>query len=125
MEMVAAAKLRRAQARALAARPYSEKITEMLQNLAGAASELESPLFNAREVKTTAIVLVTSDRGLCGAYNTNLIRHAEQQLRADSSKKLIIIGKKGRDYFKRRSYPILKTYVDVPGQTQTSSSPAG
>lgn len=115
MEMVAAAKLRRAQARALAARPYSEKITEMLRNLAGAATELESPLFKAREVKSTAILLVTSDRGLCGAYNTNLIRHAEQQVRADSSKKLILVGKKARDYFKRRSYPVLKTYVNLPG----------
>lgn len=116
MEMVAAAKLRRAQAKALAARPYAEKITAMLQNLAGAASELESPLFKAREVKTTAIVLITSDRGLCGAYNTGLTRHVETQLREDPSKKLIIVGKKGRDYFKRRAYPIIKTYVDLPGE---------
>lgn len=116
MEMVAAAKLRRAQMRALAARPYSEKITEMLQNLAGAASELESPLFKARETKTTAIVLITSDRGLCGAYNANLNRHVERQLREDPSKKLILVGKKGREYFKRRPYPVLRTYVDLPGQ---------
>ena len=76
MEMVAAAKLRRAQARAIAARPYAAKMTEMLANLSGAAAELENPLFQAREVKTTALVVVTSDRGLAGAYNTNLVRAA-------------------------------------------------
>jgi len=67
MEMVAAAKLRRAQARALAARPYSVKISEMLGNLAGAASELNDPLFKPREVRTTALVLVTSDQRLLRA----------------------------------------------------------
>src|SRR5215831_8437221 len=81
MEMVSAAKLRRAQARAQAARPYADKITEMLANLAGAASELEHPLFKAREVKRTALVVVTSDGGLAGAYNSNVIRTVEQRLR--------------------------------------------
>src|SRR5215831_2041668 len=76
MEMVAAAKLRRAQSRALAARPYAVKITEMLANLSAAASELEHPLFKPREVKTSALVVVTADRGLCGAYNANLVRAA-------------------------------------------------
>src|SRR3989442_12244890 len=73
MEMVAAAKLRRAQTRALAARPYAAKITEMLRNLAGAASDLNHPLFKAREVKKTALVLVTSDRGLAGAEHTQFV----------------------------------------------------
>ncbi len=116
MEMVAAAKLRRAQQRAQAASPYAAKITQMLNNLAGAASELEHPLFKEREVKTTALVLVTAQRGLCGAYNTNLIREAEKRLRAAApgSLQLVLVGKKGRDYFKRRNYPILATYVDFP-----------
>src|SRR6185295_6449590 len=69
MEMVAAAKLRRAQQRALAARPYATKITEMLTNLASSASDLDHPLLKAREVKKTALVVITADRGLCGAYN--------------------------------------------------------
>ena len=120
MEMVAAAKLRRAQARALAARPYAAKMTEMLANLAGAASELDHPLFKAREVKTTALVLVTSNRGLAGAYNTNIIRGAEQRLRAAApgSLQLVLVGKKGRDYFRRRKYPILATYVDLPAEAE-------
>jgi F-type H+-transporting ATPase subunit gamma len=120
MEMVAAAKLRRAQARALAARPYAVKITEMLGNLAGAASELDHPLFKVREVKNTALVLVTSDRGLCGAYNSNLLRAAEQRLRAAAAgagvTALVLVGKKGRDFFKRRRYPVLAAHAPVPAE---------
>jgi F-type H+-transporting ATPase subunit gamma len=122
MEMVAAAKLRRAQGRAIASRPYATKITTMLNNLAGAASELDHPLFKAREVKTTALVLVTSDRGLCGAYNSNLVRAAEQRLRAAGHRAergpgaiaLILVGKKGRDYFRRRRYPVLAAHTPLP-----------
>ena len=118
MEMVAAAKLRRAQSRAQAARPYAAKITEMLGNLSGAASELNHPLFQAREVKSAALVVVSSDRGLCGAFNTNVIRAAEQRLRAVpiGALKLYIVGKKARDYFRRRRYPILAMHTPVPGE---------
>ena len=77
MEMVSAAKLRRAQARAQAAAPYSRKITEVLSNLSGAAAELEHPLFVAREVKHSALVVVTADRGFAGTYSTNVLRAAE------------------------------------------------
>ena len=69
MEMVAAAKLRRAQARALAARPYSTRITEMLVNIAASAADLDHPLLQVREPRVTALVLVTADRGLSGSYN--------------------------------------------------------
>src|SRR5436190_15008432 len=111
METVAAAKLRRAQMRAQAAHPYAAKISEMLANLAGAASELEHPLFKAREVRHTALVVVTADRGLAGAYNTNVIRAAEQRLRkaAEGSLALVLVGKKARDYFRRRRWPVLAT----------------
>ncbi len=118
METVAAAKLRRAQARAQAARPYSLEITEMLGNLAGAASELEHPLFKQRPVKRTALVVVTASRGLCGAYNTNLIRATELRLRQapPDSLTLELIGKKGRDVFRRRKWPVLAAYVDLPAE---------
>lgn len=118
MEMVAAAKLRRAQLRAQAASPYAAKISEMLANLSGAASELEHPLFKVREVKVTALVLVTAERGLCGAYNTNLIRAAELRLKSapPGTLKLVCVGKKGREYFKRRSYPVLANYADLPAE---------
>jgi F-type H+-transporting ATPase subunit gamma len=122
MEMVAAAKLRRAQGRALAARPYAVKITEMLNNLAGAASELDHPLFKAREVKNSVLVVVTSDRGLCGAYNSNLLRAAEQRLRAaaadggQGATSLVLVGKKGRDYFRRRRYTVRAAHTPVPAE---------
>jgi F-type H+-transporting ATPase subunit gamma len=118
MEMVAAAKLRRAQQRALASSPYAEKITEMLANLAGAATELDHPLFRSREVKTTALVVVTADRGFAGAYNTNVVRVAEQRLRAapKGSVQVVAIGRKGRDYLRRRGYPVLSAHTDLPGE---------
>jgi len=118
MEMVAAAKLRRAQLRATAARPYAAKITAMLDNLAGAAAELDHPLFKAREVKRTALVLVTADRGLCGGYNSTLVRAAEQRLRAaePGTITLVLVGRKGRDYFRRRRYPVLATHTPVPAE---------
>ena len=122
MEMVAAAKLRRAQGRALAARPYAAKITEMLDHLAGAASELDHPLFKVREPRATALVVVTADRGLCGSYNANLVRTAEQRLRKSAASpagggiRLVLVGKKGRDYFRRRRYPVLSVHTPVPAE---------
>jgi len=115
MEMVAAAKLRRAQARALATRPYAIKLAGMLENLAAVAREREVPLFAAREVKTTALVVITSDRGLCGSYNTNLFRATDERLReaVTGSLALIVVGRKGRDYFKRRGSPVLATFTDL------------
>jgi len=118
MEMVAAAKLRRAQLRAQAAAPYAEKITAMLGNLAGAATELNHPLFKARAVKTGALVVITADRGFAGAYNTNIMRAAEQRLRAEpkGSLQVVVVGRKGRDYLRRRGVPILAAHTDLPGE---------
>jgi F-type H+-transporting ATPase subunit gamma len=115
MEMVAAAKLRRAQARALATRPYAIKLAGMLENLAAVAREREVPLLAAREVKTTALVVITSDRGLCGSYNTNLFRATDERLReaVTGSLALIVVGRKGRDYFRRRGWPVLATFTDL------------
>src|SRR5437762_1622109 len=104
MEMVAAAKLRRAQTRAHAAAPYAEKIREMLENLTSAAAELEHPLFKARPVQTTALVVIAADRGFAGAYNTAVLRAAEQRLRtsAPGSIRLVLVGRKAKDYARRR-----------------------
>src|SRR5690242_6319818 len=118
MEMVAAAKLRRAQQRAQSASPYAAKISAMLVNLSGAAAELEHPLFKAREVRTTALVVITADRGFAGAYNTAILRVAEQRLRAASpgSIQCVVVGRKGRDYLRRRGYPVLAAHTDLPGE---------
>jgi F-type H+-transporting ATPase subunit gamma len=118
MEMVAAAKLRRAQVRAQAASPYAKKISEMLANLAGAAAELEHPLFKPREVRTTVLVVVTSDRGFAGAYNTNVMRTVETRLREapKGSMQVIVLGRKGRDYLRRRHHPVLNAHTELPGE---------
>jgi F-type H+-transporting ATPase subunit gamma len=118
MEMVAAAKLRRAQARAQSAAPYARKITEMLGSLAGAASELEHPLFKVRPVKTTVLVVVTADRGFAGTYNTSVLRVAEQRVRQApaGTVQLVVVGRKGRDYFRRRGATIIAAHTELPGE---------
>lgn len=108
MEMVAAAKLRRAQERILSARPYAEKMREVLQNLAAATAggDHENPLFHAREVGRRTIVVIASDKGLCGAFNANIFRAAEDRLRgADrGTVELIPIGRRAASYFGRRGW---------------------
>ena len=115
MEMVAAAKLRKAQARVEAARPYGLKMQQMLESLASAAAGLEHPLFEEREVKKRLLVVVSSDRGFNGSYNSNIIRTASAYLRegASDSIQLGIIGKKAHTFFKKRPQPISFAVTDL------------
>jgi F-type H+-transporting ATPase subunit gamma len=108
MEMVAAAKLRRAQSQVEAARPYSLKMQQMLESLAGAAASLHHPLFEERKVSSSMLVVITADRGFCGSYNSNIIRAAMRYLKetTQGSVKLGLVGKKGVTFFKKRPYPI-------------------
>ena len=104
MKAVAAAKLRRAHDAAVEARPYAEKMRELLRNLSARVSEKSHPLLIDREEKRIDVLLVTADRGLCGAYNSNVIRLAEN-FRADQQEKQItfrFVGRKGSEYFRRR-----------------------
>jgi F-type H+-transporting ATPase subunit gamma len=118
MEMVAAAKLRRAHGRLEAARPYGHKMKEMLENLAGVAAEFQHPLFEVRPVERRALVLITADKGLAGSYNSALLRRAEAYLRSEEGARtdLITIGKKGGAYFRRRNRNILEHYQDLGDQ---------
>ncbi len=118
MEMVSAAKLRRAQMRIMEVRPYSEKLDHILHHLSEASSgELMHPFFEEREVKKQTLVLVTSDRGLCGSFNSNLIRKAQVWLTDKDPEKieLLLIGKKGHDFYKKRPWPIIGLYKDWLG----------
>lgn len=117
MEMVAAAKLRRAHAKVESVRPYALKMQQMLSSLAGAATALEHPLFQKREVKRVGLVLFTSDRGLCGSYNANVVRVAEVFLhgRTLDSVTLVVVGKKGYDFYRRRKWNIRLKYLDLGG----------
>lgn len=104
MKAVAAAKLRRAHQAAVEARPYAEKMRELLSNLSARVSEESHPLLIEREEKRIDILLVTADRGLCGAYNSNVIRLAES-FRADHREKEVsfrFVGRKGAEYYRRR-----------------------
>ena len=105
MKMVSAAKLRRAQEAALMARPYADKMNDILANLSARVSRAAHPLLTAREEKRIELVLVTSDRGLCGGYNANLIRAAEAFIRRQGGGKeilLALVGRKGADFYRRR-----------------------
>ncbi len=110
MELIAASRIVRAQARVEAARPYSEQITHVIANLAGAGSEVKSPLLETREVRRVAYVVVAGDRGLSGAYNTSVIRAAERGLKAQVAEgrdyALVLIGRKAESYFRFRNYKI-------------------
>ena len=117
MEMVSAAKLRRAQVAVESARPYATQLREVLGNLALASGDVLHPVFTKREVKRRAIVLVTSDRGLCGAFNANLVRTVEQRLRERREPTtLILVGRKGFAYFRRREANILSSKTDLGGK---------
>ena len=118
MEMVSAAKLRRAQSRLEAARPYGAKMRETLENLAAAAADVSHPLFEKRQVNRRALVVVTADKGLAGSYNSNVIRRAEAYMKSDEGEKtsLITVGRKAGDYFRRREFPQLAHYQEVGDQ---------
>jgi F-type H+-transporting ATPase subunit gamma len=115
MKLVAAAKLRRAQERILAARPYATKMAELLGNLVSAAGTdgAPHPLLEQREGPRRQVVVITADRGLAGAFNANIIRHALVLVREASQADLtlVVVGRKGRDFFRRRSYTIKRTML--------------
>lgn len=115
MQMVAAAKLRKVQDRVVASRPYATKLREVLGRLVLQVPPGEyHPLLAERLGGRSAYVVVTGDRGLCGAYNANVIRLAERELTAAGPEAVVLaVGRKGRDYFRRQKYPLLRTYVDL------------
>jgi len=113
MEMVAAARLRHAQERVEQARPYSQEIDGLIKRVAGSFSDLTHPFFEVRERQNVGYVVFTSDRGLCGAFNSHVIRKVEMELAQEKEAGLIIIGRKGRDYFRRRKYNILSEFVNI------------
>ena len=118
MQMVAASRLKKSEEKFRQSKPFSEKMEMILSHLQQFSEDFSHPFFEAREVKTVALVVVTSDRGLCGSYNANVIAHAEEFLRGRSPQtvKLALIGKKGNDYFKKREWPILFKYLDIAGK---------
>ncbi len=120
MELVAAATLRRAQGRAVQARPYAEGMAQMLRNLAGTLTAMQHPLTEVRPVKARALFVFASNRGFAGSFNAQIVRYAESLLRGAEGPtlRLVTIGKRPSDYFRRRTYPVLHSYTDLGDQAQ-------
>jgi F-type H+-transporting ATPase subunit gamma len=118
MKMVSAAKLKRAQERVINARPFAAKMSEVLAELSAQTTEdFQHPLLDARGNERYLLVLVTADKGLCGAFNTNLMKAAQAFLKENQDKKieLVAIGRKGRDFFRRRA-SVIDEYVGLTGK---------
>ena len=115
MKMVSAAKLRRAQEAMFAARPYARKMLEILGDLASRADPGCHPLLEDRGDRRIVLIVITSDKGLCGGFNANIIRTAVRFLeeRADRELSLAFLGRKGRDYFRRRTYRVVGEAIGV------------
>jgi len=120
MKMVAAVRFHRAQGNILSARPYARKMNELLRHLVTKVEVRLHPLLVQREVQRAALVVVTADRGLCGAFNANLLRTAVahidkhyHQMDKEGRLKLICVGRKGLDFFNKRHYNILSNHTHI------------
>ena len=127
MKMVSAAKLKRAQDRVVTARPFANKMMAVLSGLAGTTDEnFHHPLLDVREDERYLVVLVTADKGLCGAFNTNLIKAAQAFIRDHPGKRIevLAIGRKGRDFYRRRDSMLVGEYVGLTGKGRVEFSEA-
>lgn len=119
MRLVAAAKVRRAQEQVTSTRPFADRLAQVLYGLQDRLrfEDADLPLLKQREVRTVGLLVISGDRGLCGAYNSNIIKRAEiraRELEAEGlNYKYIIVGRKATQYFKRREVPIDKTYINL------------
>src|SRR5215467_15231713 len=115
LKTVSAAKLRRAQERVFSARPYASQLKTVLGNLAGRIENVTHPLLEVRPENRILLVIVTADRGLCGAFNSNVTRAGQHFIRdhANQEIRLCLVGKKGRDFFRRRGAMIQSTFTDI------------
>lgn len=124
MEMVAASNLRRSQLAAEAARPYSEKIQEVVRSIASGTKDIKNPILISRPIKKTGYLVITSDRGLAGGYNSNLLRKLMQTIREKHKSadeySIFVVGRKGRDFLKKRSMPVLGDVTGIPDSPRFS-----
>jgi F-type H+-transporting ATPase subunit gamma len=129
MRLVAAAKVRRAQEQVTSTRPFADTLAQVLYNLQGRLKfeDVDLPLFKQREVDCVGLLVITGDRGLCGGYNSTVIRRAEQRIKELKAEgvnyKLVTVGRKATQYFERRQAPIDKTYIgleQIPSAAEAS-----
>jgi F-type H+-transporting ATPase subunit gamma len=122
MKMVAAARLRRAQDSIFKARPYANQMLTLLASLAARTEQRAHPLLAERPIEKVLLVLITADRGLCGAFNANLIRAAQDYLEERGGKEvsIIAVGRKGRDVFRKRSVKVVSEHINLFGHLEFS-----
>jgi F-type H+-transporting ATPase subunit gamma len=124
MKFVAAAKLRRAQEGVFAARPYAKEIIRVLRSAAARMEAPAHPLLQRRPEEKILVMVLTGDRSLCGAFNSNVLRHAMDFIREHHAQKLelIVVGKKGRDTLRKRGYSFVAEYLDVSAKVEFSKA---
>jgi F-type H+-transporting ATPase subunit gamma len=124
MKFVAAAKLRRAQEGVFAARPYAKEILRVLRSAAARMESPAHPLLQRRPEEKILVMVLTGDRSLCGAFNSNVLRHAMDFIREHHAQKLelIVVGKKGRDTLRKRGYTFVAEYLDVSAKVEFSKA---
>ncbi len=113
MELVATAKLKRARTKLEASKPYFETILDSIHEIIGHSKGFKHPFVDHREINNTLFVVITGDRGLAGGYNANVCKLVEEKIAEKKHSKLIAIGSKGRDYFKRRGHEVIDSYIGV------------
>ena len=122
MKMVAASKLARSQGKMLAARPYSQKLTELMTELAGKA-EIAHPLFEVRPVKSRLFLVIASDKGLCGSYNMNVLKLAQKTVDASIAEgaetQVYAVGRKGSEFFRKQGYTVFEKHTDFSGEANS------
>jgi F-type H+-transporting ATPase subunit gamma len=131
MKMVAAAKLRRAQSSVIAARPYAQGMKALLQHLLPSMEPGTEPLLAARPLKTLGVVVISSDRGMCGAFNANIMRATQSHMaltlpafRTSGAVRLFLLGKKGSDFFSKQQLPIAEKHPGFFNQLSTGEASA-
>src|SRR2546428_5378010 len=126
MKMVSAAKLRRAQERVFSARPYANKILSVLNSLVTRSENKRHPLLEERGDQHIQLVVVTADKGLCGAFNTNIIKAAQAFIDENQDKQLSLncVGRKGRDFFRKRSTPLARAFINIFSKLEYANAKA-
>jgi len=113
MELVATAKLKRARKKLEATKPYFETILESITELITHAKGFKHPFIDGRKINNTLYIVITSDRGLAGGYNTNICKFVEEKAKDNERVKVITIGTKGRDYFNRKGFEVVESYIGI------------
>ena len=114
MKMISATKFKKAQDRIIATRPYARKMAQLLSHLVSASENVTNSLMQEREMKKRIVVIVSGDRGMCGSFNSNLIKYVSNYLdEIGKDTPIITVGKKGNDYFSKRKYNIVKNYSHI------------